>query len=62
MLINNKLINNYIFFNIYLHELAQKKYLSLVNNTDYVKLYEEYAKINLRVGLYKDNYYIPERY
>jgi hypothetical protein len=48
--------------NIYLHELAQKKYVALVNNTDYVKLYEEYAKINLRVGLYKDNYYIPERY
>jgi hypothetical protein len=48
--------------NIYLHDLAHKKYLSLINNIEYVKKYEEYAKINLRVGLYKDNYYIPEKY
>jgi hypothetical protein len=48
--------------NMYLSNVARKKYSHLINNKDYVKKYEEYAKINLRVGLYSDNDYIPERY
>jgi hypothetical protein len=45
-----------------LHNLAHKRYHSLINNKDYIRKYEEYAKINLRLGLYKDNDYIPEKY
>jgi len=48
--------------NLYLSNLARNRYKQLINNKDYVKKYEEYAKINLRVGLYSDNDYIPERY
>jgi hypothetical protein len=46
----------------YLSDISKNKYKKLINNKDYVKKYEEYAKINLRVGLYLDNYYIPENY
>jgi hypothetical protein len=45
-----------------LHDLAHLKYGTLINNKEYVKKYEEYAKINLRVGLHKNNFYIPEKY
>lgn len=46
----------------YLSNVSRKRYHSLINDKEYVKKYEEYAKINLRVGLYSDNDYIPERY
>jgi hypothetical protein len=46
----------------YLQNIASANYNKLINNIEYVKKYEEYAKINLRVGLYKDSYYIPEKY
>lgn len=45
-----------------LHEIAQKSYLLLIANKDYVKKYEKYANINLRLGLHRDNFYIPEKY
>lgn len=45
-----------------IHNLAHQRYNSLINDKEYVKKYEEYAKINLRLGLYKDTYYIPEKY
>lgn len=48
--------------NLYLANVGRKKYQQLINNKEYTKKYEEYAKINLRVGLYSDNDYIPERY
>jgi len=46
----------------FIHELAQKRYSLLINDREYVKKYEEYAKINLRTGLYKNNHYVPEGY
>jgi len=45
-----------------IHDLAKRRYSLLINNREYVKKYEEYAKINLRTGLYKNNYYVPEDY
>jgi hypothetical protein len=47
---------------IFIHDLAAKRYSILINDRDYVKKYEDYAKINLRTGLYKNNYYVPEKY
>ena len=48
--------------NILLHSVAQNRYLKLISDKEYVKKYEDYAKINLSLGLYKDNDYIPEKY
>jgi len=48
--------------NVFLHEIAAKRYHSLIENKEYVKKYENYARINLRLGLYKDNFYIPKDY
>jgi hypothetical protein len=48
--------------NIALHNISQNRYIKLISNKDYVRKYENYAKINLSVGLYKDNEYIPEQY
>jgi hypothetical protein len=48
--------------NNFIQDLAKKRYSSLINNREYVKKYEEYAKINLRTGLYKNNHYVPENY
>lgn len=45
-----------------LHAVAQSRYNKLISNKEYVKKYENYAKINLSLGLYKDNEYIPEQY
>jgi hypothetical protein len=45
-----------------LSDFAENRYKKLISDKDYVKKYEEYAKINLRVGLYSDNEYIPENY
>jgi hypothetical protein len=46
----------------FIDDLAKKRYSSLINNREYVKKYEEYAKINLRTGLYKETHYVPEEY
>jgi hypothetical protein len=48
--------------NLMLHAVAQNRYNKLISNKEYVKKYENYAKINLSLGLYKDNEYIPEKY
>jgi hypothetical protein len=48
--------------NIMLHNIAQNRYIKLISDKEYVRKYENYAKINLSLGLYKDNEYIPEKY
>jgi hypothetical protein len=45
-----------------LHNIAQNRYIKLISDKEYVRKYENYAKINLSLGLYKDNEYIPEKY
>lgn len=45
-----------------LHTIAQNKYVKLISNKKYVNKYENYAKISLSLGLYKNKEYIPEKY